>query len=178
MDKRKVTLALVIDMYAHKITGKHTSTYLKLQLPVVNNRYEVIEVDLEIPNVDIQSRRVSVGKKVLIERVDKEHIVYLGPEGDWETMMKWGISPDDKATFNQKFHGFSQNETSVDGIEYIMNGNNLKIKAGEVILAEASIEEDGAHDCRYNGEIGKKLLIDYCRPRGINFPIKEKLFNN
>ena len=179
---KQITPALIMDMYSHMVTGKQVRTYFKLQLPIFKDRsgrerYEIIDVDIEIPQVDIQSRRVSVGKKILIERLDKNHIRYLGPEGDWETMMQYGIAPDDYAKFDAKFHGFSESETSPSGIEYIeegaIEGIKLTIKAGEVTLGTALITPEGAYQCRYNGQYGKKLLIDYCRPRGINFPMTQ-----
>ena len=182
MNKKNVTPALILDMYAHLVTnGKQVKTYLKLQLPIFKDdkgkeRYEVIEVDVSIPQEDIQSRKVMVGKKVLIERVNKDNIIYLGPEGDWETMMQYGIAPNDYAKFDAKFHGFSE-DTSPAGIEYIEDEYHITIRAGEHVLAEADVASDGLHNCRYKGEIGKKLLIDWGRPRGLNFPL-EQMFSD
>ena len=187
MKKENVIPAKIIDMYAYKITGgflepKMVQTYLKLQLPVdKEGKTEIIEVNVDIPTVDIQSRRIMTGKKILIERTSQNSLVYLGPEGDWETMMKFGIAPRDKAIFNVQFADFS--ETSPAGIEYIESQTNeplrgkLEIKAGEVVLASADIHPDGLHNCRYLNDFGKKLLIDYARPRGLHFPI-ERMFSD
>lgn len=182
MNKKNVTPALILDMYVHMVGSYgQVKTYFKLQLPIFkdNNgkeKYEVIEVDIEVPQQDIQSRKIMIGKKILIERVNKNHIIYLGPEGDWETMLQFGVSPNDYATFDAKFHGFSE-ETSPAGIEYIQGPGTITIKAGEVILARADIRSDGLYNCRYLNEIGKKLLIDWGRPRGLHFPI-ERMFSD
>lgn len=187
MKKENVVPARIIDMYAYKIIGgflepKMVKTYLKLQLPInKEGKTEIIEVNVDIPTVDIQSKRIMTGKKILIERTSRDSLVYLGPEGDWETMMKFGIAPKDKAIFNVQFADFS--ETSPSGIEYEETGSlwncnrKLRIFAGEITLATADIRKDGFRNCKYINDFAKKLLIDYARPRGIHFPV-EKMFSD
>lgn len=126
----------ILGMYASKMTGvvrKQVKTYLRFQFPDDYKEDKVIgEGIFDIPATDMYGTypKVTIGKIVLLEK-SPEGYRYLGPEGDWDVMMKAGYakSPYEFVSakdLGKKFTNFSEitgedNVLSVeiDGKKYI-----------------------------------------------------------
>lgn len=171
LDKSKITLALIIDMYAHQIGGgfmqpKFVHTYLKLKLPK-HLHGQIIKGDFKIPQADMQSGYIKVGKKIMLYVPSPDKVVYLGPEGDWETMLnEYGIAPNDFKTLNQDF---SEGET-YSMIQEI--DNHVTVTLDGSLQAECYVDPSKKclYGCKYYDEDGKKLLKEFAKSRDLKFP--------
>lgn len=108
----------ILGMYASKMTGvikKQVKTYLRFQFPDDYSGNSVIgEGIFDIPATDMYGTypKVAIGKIVLLEK-SPEGYRYLGPEGDWEVMMKAGYTrhPSEfvsASDLGKKFTNFSE----------------------------------------------------------------------
>lgn len=182
----------VISSYATKITGKfrkYVKIYVKFAYPLEimkqKNQKAYGEVFLEVPAFDFQAGYFFPGKIILLKFVEdseKSVVVYLGPEGDWETMYNLkGTNPDKKVSAKEMgytFASFSEIytttgvfedesrhwiEVKVDNLPYVtavrgkemINGQYVYyIKPGLGVTDELRVS------------YGTSLLRDYCRSKG------------
>lgn len=142
----------VVDMYVTKGIGgilnyKYVRTYFKL-VSNEGNDVKLTEVFFDVPVQDIQSKRVRKGSVILVEQFPRG-LKYLGADGDWETMLNFGISPDIRAEFGTfSEEGFSISYEEEDSSD---NSKTVIIRVNGKLVTELRF---------LNGELVKKLCKD------------------
>lgn len=135
--KGKLIPVKVLGMYASKISGflrKQVQVYLRFQFPDNYNgdRKVVGEGTFDIPATDLYGTypKVTVGKIILLGKGEDGTYKYLGPEGDWETMMNMGAAKSPREfvsaeSLGYKFTSFSESvfdgktiSVTIDGQRY------------------------------------------------------------
>lgn len=168
----------VLGMYVSKMTGivhKQVKTYLRFQFPDDYSKDTIIgEGIFDIPATDLYGAypKVAIGKIILLGK-EPEGYRYLGPEGDWQTMMNSGFtkSPYEFVSakdLGKKFTNFSEitGEDNVLSVE--IDGKKYSIyldKEKRLAIAPPSCDNLYA----------KKLLKDLAKKLGYNFKDKTYL---
>ena len=173
VDPNKVRPMKVVDMWTMKGVGgflnyKYIRTYFKLASNDNKGNVRFIDVTFDVPVQDIQSKRITKGSIILVEEYPKG-LKYLGVDGDWETMLSFGIAPEKEV----KFGTFSTNEfselveRSLSYDEYEVNGKKrVEIRQNGQLVAELEFL-NGTLVKRYCGnKIGSKLANQWLESRG------------
>lgn len=157
----------VVDMYAMKGKGgiinyKYVQTYFKLAYNEDKN-VRLIEVTFDVPVQDIQSRRLKKGCIILVEKFPTG-LKYLGVDGDWETMLSYGVHPHDEV----KFGTFSEEVSeSLEYDEQEVNGRHtVTIKMNGETIADICVQNGVIVKNYYTTELGGKLASDWLESRG------------
>lgn len=93
------------------INYKYIDTFFVLLSKDEHGRPVLIDVTFKVPVQDYQSGRLRKGCNILVEKYPKG-LKYLGVEGDWETMLSFGLKPNQDGTgiLGGKYTTFSEED--------------------------------------------------------------------
>lgn len=168
-----VEVMKIVDSYAMKGIGgilsyKFVKTYLKLlSSKGLGKPQELIEATFDIPAADVRFGNILPGKNILVERLGNK-LKYLGAEGDWEVMLNYGVDPNQKAIFEQKYRQFNE-EVPDDILKINVDGNLLTITSLNECLGRALVDSTNN---TLTVEFAKDkttwdLFSKYSEPRGL-----------
>lgn len=184
----------IISSYAVKITGKFrkfVKIYVKFAYPLEfmkgNNKKASGEVFLEVPAFDFQAGYLLPGKVILLKFVGDENkgkttsVLYLGPEGDWETLYNLkDVQPNKKVSAKEMGYTFANfSEISRTGVFEDETRNWIEVKIDDLpyvtAVREKVMDNDqyvyyikpglGVED-ELRVSYGTSLLRDYCKAKG------------
>lgn len=178
----------ILSSYATKITGKfrkYVKIYVKFAYPLemFKDKFQKVtgEAFLEVPSFDFQAGYLLPGKIILLKLVKDSVVVYLGPEGDWETMYNLkGTNPDQKvkardmgytfANFSESTnHGVIENklhdwlEVWLDGVSYVVASKGRRMENDQPVFY---IKPGLCSGDELKVQYGISLLREYCKNKG------------
>lgn len=183
----------IITSYATKITGKfrkYVKIYVKFAYPLemTEMKFQKVtgEAFLEVPAFDFQAGYLLPGKIILLKLIkdnhsNKETVVYLGPEGDWETLYNLkGTNPDVKVKAKEMgytFSNFSEStkhgviedktrnwlEVWLDGVSYVVAVRGKEMENDQYVYY---VKPGLCSGDELKVSYGVGLLRDYCKNKG------------
>jgi len=174
VNKNNIMVMKILDLYVLKGKGgfinyKFMETHFKL-LTTKREGSKIIEINFDVPVADIASGRIKKGKNILVEKVGRDGLKYLGAEGDWETMMNYGITETDvyhTLPGNNEFKSFSEEADTIEYHESTENNKTtIEITMNDEVLGKATVDNGIIHLNEVHNDVGRKLIIDWLKSRG------------